>query len=339
MNNISVATVERLCDKSLEAFILAIELYNRPTIRYRVEGSAFFLCNAWELLLKAYLINRDGDKSIYYADKPDRTLSLEDCARRVFTNENDPLRRNLDRVIELRNTSTHFVVDEYEGIYAPILQACVENYDDKARELMGIEVSDRIPENYLVLSVRRSTIDMDNCRARYSPEVVNRMISARSDVLSGGDEGGNRRYACTYVTELRMTKKKNADLSFRIDNSGDPSISLVSRLVDPKDKYPYRTKAVVGAVNDRLSRSGVRLYLGGLEKPSFTTADFQMFVRAYSMKGDARYSTNTAMPGEQAWYSYSQQTIDDIVAVLKADPTRALDRIKSGIGKKDAPDS
>lgn len=39
-------TCERLLDKSQEAFILAIELFNRPTIRYRVEGCAFFLCNA-----------------------------------------------------------------------------------------------------------------------------------------------------------------------------------------------------------------------------------------------------------------------------------------------------
>ena len=39
-------TCERLLDKSQEAFILAVELFNRPTIRYRVEGCAFFLCNA-----------------------------------------------------------------------------------------------------------------------------------------------------------------------------------------------------------------------------------------------------------------------------------------------------
>ena len=47
---------DRLLSKSQEAFILAIELFNRPTIRYRVEGCAFFLCNAWELMLKAHLI-------------------------------------------------------------------------------------------------------------------------------------------------------------------------------------------------------------------------------------------------------------------------------------------
>ena len=46
----------KLLLKSQEAFILGIEVYNKPTIRYRVEGFSFFICNAWELLLKAILI-------------------------------------------------------------------------------------------------------------------------------------------------------------------------------------------------------------------------------------------------------------------------------------------
>ena len=47
---------EKLIEKSKEAFIVAIELYNKPTIKYRVEGFSFFICNAWELMLKAHLI-------------------------------------------------------------------------------------------------------------------------------------------------------------------------------------------------------------------------------------------------------------------------------------------
>lgn len=89
----------RLKDKAIEAFLLAIEIYNKPTIKYRVEGFSFFIINAWELLLKSYIIRRDGNKAIYYKDNPGRTLSLENCIKKVFTNENDPLRINLERII------------------------------------------------------------------------------------------------------------------------------------------------------------------------------------------------------------------------------------------------
>ena len=45
---------EKLIEKSKEAFCLAIELYNKPTIKYRVEGFSHFICNAWELMLAKY---------------------------------------------------------------------------------------------------------------------------------------------------------------------------------------------------------------------------------------------------------------------------------------------
>ena len=38
---------EKLIEKSQEAFCLAIELYNKPTIKYRVEGFSLFICNCY----------------------------------------------------------------------------------------------------------------------------------------------------------------------------------------------------------------------------------------------------------------------------------------------------
>ena len=66
--------VEKLIDKSKEAFLMAIEVYNKPSIKYRVEGFSFFICNSWELMLKAYMINKFGESSIYYKDNPNRTI-------------------------------------------------------------------------------------------------------------------------------------------------------------------------------------------------------------------------------------------------------------------------
>ncbi len=39
-------TYERLIDKAKEAFVMSIEIYNKPSIRYRLEGFSFFICNA-----------------------------------------------------------------------------------------------------------------------------------------------------------------------------------------------------------------------------------------------------------------------------------------------------
>ena len=44
------------------------------------------------------------------------------------------MRRNLEKIIELRNTSTHFITEEYEMVYIPLFQACVLNFVDKMNE-------------------------------------------------------------------------------------------------------------------------------------------------------------------------------------------------------------
>lgn len=330
-------TYNRLVDKSQEAFLLAVELYNRPTIKYHVEGCAFFLCNAWELMLKAYLIRERGMSSIYYP-KSDRTLSLDDCLKRVFTNGADPLRRNMDKVIEIRNTSTHFIVSEYESFYAPLLQASVENFDGQIRRLLGVEISDRIPENYLMLSVRRGTIDEDECRARYDPIVLNRMLERMEGIKTTEDELDSRRFACTYVTELRVTKRSTADLTLRVSGDGDAPVAIVKSLVEVKKKYPYRPGAVVKEVSFRIRREGMTLMQGGVDTRKrtkdghpFNMYMFGLFTSYYSMKGDTRYSYNASMKGEDPRYIYSQQAVDLIWEKIKEDPSGVIDRLRSEV--------
>lgn len=55
-----------------------------------VEGFAFFVCNAWILMLKAEMVKQLGEKSIYFNDNPERTISISKAIEKVFTNDKDP---------------------------------------------------------------------------------------------------------------------------------------------------------------------------------------------------------------------------------------------------------
>lgn len=327
MNEEEQRTYDRLLDKSQEAFLLAIELYNRPTIRYHVEGCSFFICNAWELMLKAYLVREDGSSSIYYPSS-ERTLSLADCLKKVITNENDPLRLNLKVVNDLRNTSTHFVTDEYEIFYGPILQECVKYYDEKLRDLHGIEISDRIPENYLALSVRRGDVDIDVIRARYSKEVVDKMLTLGSSVLAASPGG-----SIGYATELRMTKSKNADFTFRIDNDSEQAVAVLHSLTNPINKFKYRTKTGKEFIQRKLAKNGTVLKVNG-EKKEFNSYHFGLFVDFYEMKSNEAYSYNFALEGEQPSYGYSQQAIDLILQEVEKNPDHIVERIREELKKR-----
>ena len=142
MENLS----ERLVGKSIEAFVMGLEVYNKPTIKYRIEGFSFFVCNAWELMLKAEIINRG--QSIYYKDNPDRTLSLEASIKKIYSDENTRIRLNLERIVELRNISTHYITEDYELKYAPLFQACVLNYTNELKRFHNVDVTEKIAQNF-----------------------------------------------------------------------------------------------------------------------------------------------------------------------------------------------
>lgn len=110
-------------------------------------------------MLKAHMINKFGSESIYYKDNPNRTITLENCVKKVFTNDKAPLRRNLEKIIELRNTSTHFITEEYEMVYIPLFQATVFNFIEEMQAFHDVDMTEIIPQNFLTLTVSYNALD------------------------------------------------------------------------------------------------------------------------------------------------------------------------------------
>lgn len=318
--------VDRLAEKSQEAFILAIELFNRPTIKYRVEGCAFFLCNAWELMLKAYIIKRDGLAAISYKNKPDRTISLEDCLKRTMTNDKDPVRTNIETIMRLRNIGTHYVVPEYEIAYGPIFQASVRNYDDKLRAYLGIEICDSLPDNYLILSVNRTGFDERTLRARYPEDVVSRLLSERDNIEQREATTANSKYSATYRVELVMNKKEGIPIHPTREGK---DVRIINKLVNPESKYPYRMMDILNEVNKRIEKAGIAIVNSEGKKKQFNRYHFGLIAKVYGLKTNTEYSHNRSLAAEKTSnYIYSSKTIDLIMNIVKNDPDLFVEAMK-----------
>jgi hypothetical protein len=48
-----------LIEKSIQACLAAIEIYNKPEFRYREEAFSILMLTAWELLLKARILKEN----------------------------------------------------------------------------------------------------------------------------------------------------------------------------------------------------------------------------------------------------------------------------------------
>lgn len=126
------ARSKELLDKAIAATVAAIEVYNKPDFLYREESFSVLAVNGWELLFKAKWLANQGNnvRSLYVLEpitlkdgiKGKRkivkltrsgnplTHSISFLAKKlVETGElDDVVWRNLQALIEMRDTSVHF---------------------------------------------------------------------------------------------------------------------------------------------------------------------------------------------------------------------------------------
>lgn len=249
---------QKLVDKSIEAFIMGLEIYNKPTIKYRIEGFSFFICNAWKLMLKAELLNRNED--IYYSDKSGRTLSLEPTIKKIYSDKNTRVRLNLEKIIELRNISTHFITEDYEAKYAPLFQACVLNFVNEIKRFHNIDISNYISQNFLTITANYEPLSNEQIRLKYPPEIAERFIqqSNQIDVLT--QEYDSDKFAIPIKQNLYITKKKDeADFVIAMASESPNKVAIVKELKDPANTHKYAFNNVIAVVNNRLSKSNIKL--------------------------------------------------------------------------------
>ncbi|QYU70691.1 DUF3644 domain-containing protein [Leptolyngbya sp. 15MV] len=127
-----------LVDKSIAACCAAIEIYNKPVVPHREETFAILVVAAWELLLKARLIQENGNqlKAIYETEPVKRkdgkqgkrwavrrnkagnpiTIGISTAIDRAKALPAKPLdtacKENLELLVEVRNNAVHFMNED-----------------------------------------------------------------------------------------------------------------------------------------------------------------------------------------------------------------------------------
>lgn len=313
---------QKLVDKSIEAFIMGLEIYNKPTIKYRIKGFSFFICNAWELMLKAELLNRNED--IYYSDKSGRTLSLEPTIKKIYSDKNTRVRLNLEKIIELRNISTHFITEDYEAKYAPLFQACVLNFVNEIKRFHNIDISNYISQNFLTITANYEPLSNEQIRLKYPPEIAERFIqqSNQIDVLT--QEYDSDKFAIPFKQNLYITKKKDeADFVIAMASESPNKVAIVKELKDPANTHKYAFNNVIAVVNNRLSKSNIKLGY----KNGFNSYVLNLFIEFYDIKSDNKYSYKHSL-GNSTSYTYSERLIDFIINEIKKNPDGFVESLK-----------
>lgn len=305
---------KRLVDKSIEAFIMGLEIYNKPTIKYRIEGFSFFICNAWELMLKAELINRG--ESIYFPNDPSRSISLQDTISKIYTDVKQPLRLNLEEIISLRNTATHYITEDDEIMYAPFFQSNVLNFVDQIERFHNIRITDYISQSFLMISVDISTLSDEEINNKYSPETALKYISRRDHLEHIRSEFSNSNDLFIPIrVDLYNTKNiEDADVVYAIDNNSTEKIAIVKTEIEPHKKYYLTRKNIIDGVNKQLKTRKIEFnYVSTDEKNEFNDYTLSLIANYYNLYESFSYTFVSST-------RYSQQLIDEIIRIIQSNP-------------------
>lgn len=314
----------RLVDKSVEGYILSLETINRLSIQYRVETFCYLICNAWELLLKAKILEASGNDrdSIFRSKKKGmerrESLSLRECLERIFPNQTEPERRNIELIAELRDEAVHLVLSRVPTDVLGLFQACVINYHRRLNDWFGISLSDRVHVGMMsiVYDLGPHQGDMSNKRlrremgrdaadylTRYSAQIKNEFDQLRRPV----------QFSVGIEYRLALTKSNNdADMVLSQGPTGSATVQIVEVPKDPSKSHPYRQVEVIQKL------------LTALPGLSINQHDIQSVNKAYGIKQRPEYFYRGTVKGSPVQYSQSfvnwliQQHRNDVGFFTKA---------------------
>ena len=305
-----------LLQKSQEAFLLSLEIYNKPTIQFRLESFCFFFTNAWELLLKAYLLEgTKSEKSIFFPkekNKQRKSIALRDALKRILPNEKDPVRKNIEDIADLRDSATHLVIRELESIYVGLFQAGVLNYLDKLKEWFGINFADRISPAMLSLIFDIGKINPVVLRKKHGKEITDFFAAKAKEIETNISGISDKKYCISVEYKLALVKNpKDADITLSSGPQGKFSGTIIEVPKDPSLTHPYRQIDCIGQIKEKIGKG-----------TTFNQYDFQAIIHKEKIRGNNKFHYCYKAFGNN---SYSPELIEFIVNKIHSNPNYLTD--------------
>jgi hypothetical protein len=133
---LSIFHDERLI-RAREAMIVAVQIFNSPTLKFKTEIFAVLAHIAWTYLLHEYYDRR----KVKIIGEDGRSLLLSQMLRREDCSLSDGIKRNLEALATIRNEVEHKVLGQGDLTFLPIFQACCLNFDKTISDLFGAALS------------------------------------------------------------------------------------------------------------------------------------------------------------------------------------------------------
>jgi hypothetical protein len=306
--NFEKPLAQALAARSGDNFVLAMEVYNRPSLTNRLDAFAVLFTTAWEQLLKAELVEQRGEQSILRPAKQGRrreSASLSECLEALFPDSRDPVRLNVEAIAELRHAAAHLVMPELQPVYSRLFQAGVFNYARRYRDRTSRSIVPRHNVGLLALAAEPEQLVSAPLARAYGEVVAVEIVAQAKTIGEMIADVNDERFALPVEYTLRFARKhEEADVTLVQATEAPLSAVVFTKAVDPETIYPLRTEQVRAAVATSIGK--------------FSSHDLQSALFKEGWKqSDNDFHRMQRNPDTS---KYSHKTVEAIVAKVQADP-------------------
>jgi len=300
---------ERLI-RAREAMLLAVQVFNSPTLRFKAEVFAVQANIAWTYLLHEFYL-REGTQII---QDDGRSLLVSQMIAREDCPLSQGIKDNLESLKQIRDAVEHTLFQRADNRFLSIFQACCLNFEKTICKLFGPDVA---LSNDLSFSLQFAKMDFDQLVQVQDfdvPEHI-RTLEKQLDEDLGEERLSDIEYRFRVVYTFENSTKSKSHIKFvHPDDEGADEVRNVLIKREISDKlFPHKAAVVASLVQERSGRQ-------------FNTHNHTQAWRKF----DVRPRANVGQPENtnkdyciyhlaHGDYTYSEKWVDFLVSYLAVD--------------------
>jgi hypothetical protein len=241
---------ERLI-RAREAMILAVQVFNSPSMRFKTEVFSVLANIAWTYLLHEYYER----KGVAVMQDDGRSLLLGQMTARSDCPLSQGMKDNLASLKKIRDAVEHLLFRRADAKFLSIFQACCLNFDAKLCELFGDE---KTLKGDLSFSLQFAKMDFDQLASLNEfdvPQTIEAIDRELEEEL-GEERLGDLEYRFRVVYTLENSTKSKSHIKFlhpKDVNAEEVRNVLVKHEVSDK-LWPHKAGVTTSLIAEKSGR-------------------------------------------------------------------------------------
>jgi Domain of unknown function (DUF3644) len=238
---------ERLI-RAREAMILAVQVFNSPSCRFKTEIFAVLTNIAWTYLLHQFYLN----KGVEIIGTDERSLLLGQMLARQDCPLSHGMKNNLAAMKLIRDEVEHLLLKKTDLKWAPLFQACCLNFESMIVKWFGERLS---LQNDLSFALQFTKADMDQILTLQKYEIPEQIEALDARLRKGMSDGelADLEYQFRVIYTLDNASKSQAGIHFIVPGTEEAkeikNVLVKYKLAD--EEYPYKPTRVAKLVSEK----------------------------------------------------------------------------------------